>query len=149
MIPLMQAECVNAGWVTEEQFLEGLAAGNALPGPIATKMAVYVGWNEAGVAGLFAAVIGVTLPSLILMAVFSSLLLRYRDHRLVVGALAGVKPAVIGMLAFVAWDLAPAGITGVGSAILAVVAFVALVMKLHPAVVMVGAMMIGGLLFRP
>jgi chromate transporter len=149
MIPLMQAECVNAGWVTEAQFLEGLAVGNALPGPIATKMAVYVGWHEAGAPGLLAAVLGVTLPSLVLMATLSGLLLTYRDHKIVAGVLSGVRPAVVGMLAFVAYDLAPAGIVGWSGALLAFLAFGALVMKVHPAVVMIGAMTLGGLFFRP
>ena len=112
MIPLMQAECVDSGWVTEEQFLEGLALGNALPGPIATKMAVYVGWQEAGAPGLLAAVLGVTLPSLVLMGALTVLFFRLREQPVIAGILAGVKPAVIGMLAFVAWDLAPTGITG-------------------------------------
>lgn len=148
MIPLMQAECVNAGWVTDEQFLEGLAVGNALPGPIATKMAVYVGWHEAGTPGLLAALLGVTLPSLVLMAVLSGVLLAYREHKVVAGILSGVRPAVVGMLAFVAFDLAPAGIIGWGGALLAVASFAALVMKVHPALVMISAMALGGLFFR-
>jgi chromate transporter len=149
MIPLMQAECVNAGWVTDEQFLEGLAIGNALPGPIATKMALYVGWQDAGAPGLLAAVLGVTLPSLVLMATLSGVLIAYRDHKVVAGILSGVRPAVVGMLAFVAYDLAPAGIMGWGGALVAFLAFVALVMKMHPAVVMIMAMGLGGLFFRP
>ncbi len=148
MIPLMQAECVGAGWVTEEEFLEGLAAGNALPGPIATKMAVYVGWSESGVLGALAAVVGVTLPSVLLMGLVSAFVLRYREHPVVAGALAGVKPAVVGMLAFVAWDLAPSGITGVAGAVVAVLAFAALVAKVHPGLVMVGAMGLGAVAFR-
>ena len=148
MIPLMQAECVGAGWVTDEQFLEGLAVGNALPGPIATKMAIYVGWHESGLLGAAAALCGVVAPSVVLMGLLTALLLRYREHPMVVGAMKGVKPAVVGMLAFVAWDLAPAGITGLGGAVLAVLAFAALVAKLHPGLVMLGALLIGSLAFR-
>lgn len=148
MIPLMQTECVGAGWLTEEQFLEGLAVGNALPGPIAVKMAVYVGWHEAGAGGAAAALIGVTAPAVVLMLALSVVLLKYREHPVVAAALKGVKPAVVGMLAWVAWDLAPAGITGIGGAIVAVLAFAALVAKVHPGFVMVGALTIGALAFR-
>jgi len=149
MIPLMQAECVRAGWVTDEQFLEGLAAGSALPGPIATKMALYVGYVEAGPLGAAAAVLGVLLPSLVLMGALTGVLVRYREHPYVAGALSGVKPAVVGMLAFVVWDLGPSGVTGLATACLAVLAFAALVARVHPGIVMVLALLVGALAFRP
>lgn len=148
MIPLMQAECVGAGWISEAEFLEGLALGNALPGPIATKMALFVGWQTAGVSGAFAAILGVLLPSLAMMTVLMAVVVRYKEHPAMVGVLKGIKPAVIGMLAFVVWDLAPTGITGVGTAMLALVAFGALVLKVHPATVMVAAMCLGAVVWR-
>ena len=148
MIPLMQQECVGAGWVTEEQFLEGLAVGNALPGPIATKMAVYVGWHEAGALGAAAALGGVVLPSAALMAVLAGFILKYRDSHYIAAGLRGVKPAVVGMLAYVAWELAPSGIVGWSGALVAVAAFAALVYKVHPGFVMVGAMLVGAAFFR-
>ena len=44
MIPMMKAECVDTyAWVSEEQFLDALAAASALPGPIAVKMSVMIG----------------------------------------------------------------------------------------------------------
>jgi len=148
MIPLMQAECVTAGWVTEEQFLEGLAVGNALPGPIATKMALYVGYAEAGTLGAVAAVVGVLAPSLIMMSVLTGLILRYRENPWVAGALKGVKPAVVGMLAYVVWDLGPSGVTGYSTAVVAIVAFAALIARVHPGIVIVVAMLLGALAFR-
>lgn len=46
-IPLVEKEVVDRyGWVTENEFSEMLAMGNALPGPIATKMAGYIGFQE-------------------------------------------------------------------------------------------------------
>lgn len=143
MLPLMQGECVRSGWVSDEQFLEGLAIGQALPGPIATKMAVYVGYTEAGLPGALAALAGVVLPSVVLMVAISTVLIRYREHPVIAAALRGVKPAVVGMLAFVAWDLAPTGVQGAGTAAIALLAFAALVAKVHPAIVMAAAMGIG------
>ena len=148
MIPLMKAECVGQGWLTDDQFMEGLAAGNALPGPISVKMAIYVGWLEAGPMGALSAVIGVTAPSALLMVALTALVLKYREHPVVAGGLRGVKPAVVGMLAWVAWDLAPSGITGAAGALLAVAAFAALVLRVHPGIVMVGAMAFGAVALR-
>ena len=56
MIPLMQVECVQTqAWVTDEQFLEALAASSALPGPISIKMSVMIGAQTAGISGAIAA----------------------------------------------------------------------------------------------
>ena len=51
-IPLIEHEVVEKyGWMTKSEFSEVLALGNALPGPIATKMAAYIGYDVAGVFG--------------------------------------------------------------------------------------------------
>lgn len=148
MIPLMQAECVGAGWVSEVEFLEGLAVGNALPGPIAVKMAWYVGVSESGVLGGLAAVAGVVTPSVFLMAVLGALVMRYRQSPALSGALAGARPAVVGMLFFVALDLAPAGIGSLSAALIAVATIGALWMRVHPGFVMLLAMAVGMVVFR-
>jgi chromate transporter len=149
MLPLMQAECVRQGFVTDEQFIEGLAVGNSLPGPISTKMALYVGYQDSGVAGALAATAGVLAPSTVLMAALTVVLLRNRDNPYVAGALKGVKPVIVGMLAFVAVDLAPSGIASWFGAILAVAAFAALLARVHPGVVIAVAAVIGALALRP
>ena len=49
-IPLIQEEVVDkTAWLTEEQFVDYLAMGNTLPGPIATKMSVIIGYDLAGI----------------------------------------------------------------------------------------------------
>lgn len=148
MIPLMQQECVKGGFVTEDGFLEGLAIGNALPGPIATKLAVWVGWHHAGVAGAAVALSGLLLPSTVMIAIVGALLARYRHHPVVAGALLGLKPAMVGMLFFTAVELAPAGVKGSAGILLALAAFVALYARVHPALVVVAAMVVGGLWLR-
>ncbi|MCB9674157.1 MAG: chromate transporter [Alphaproteobacteria bacterium] len=148
MLPLMQQECVGNGFVTDEQFLEGLAVGNSLPGPIATKMALYVGWHDAGALGAAAALFGVLAPSSVLMGLLAGVLIQNRENPYVAGALKGVKPAIVGMLAFVAYDLAPTGITGWVGGILAVLAFAALVGKVHPGLVILVAAIFGALALR-
>ena len=148
MLPLMQAECVGNGFVTKDEFIEGLAVGNSLPGPISTKMALYVGWQDAGVGGAVAAVAGVLTPSMVLMAMLTAVILRNRDNPFVSGALKGVKPAIIGMLFFVAVDLAPSGITGWIGGVLGIVAFAALLARVHPGLVILGAAVFGALALR-
>jgi chromate transporter len=149
MIPLMQAECVDTqGWVTEQQFLDALAASAALPGPIAVKMSVMVGLQTAGVGGAMAALLGVVVPAVALISLLAGLLTQHRHAPVVSGAMRAVQPAVIGLLAWTVISLAPEGIRNVPSALLAGGALIALMLKVHPAVVIVFALGIGAIFMR-
>ena len=149
MIPLMQVECVQThGWVTDEQFLEALAAASALPGPIAVKMSVMIGAQTAGVPGAIAALVGVVVPAVTLISVLAGLLMQFRQAPAVSGAMRAVQPAVIGLLAWTVVSLAPDGIRSLHGALIAGGALVALMLKVHPAVVIVTAMGLGALFLR-
>lgn len=149
MIPLMQMECVEThGWVTDQQFLDALAASAALPGPIAVKMSVMVGAQTAGVGGAIAALLGVIVPSVTLISVLAGILLQYRQAPVVSGAMRAVQPAVIGLLAWTVISLAPEGIRNVPGALLAGGALIALMLKVHPALVIIGALGIGAIFMR-
>ena len=107
IIPLYEHEVVQRlGWMTQEEFGRALAFGNSLPGPIATKMAAYVGYQVAGVAGAAAALIGVVLPTAVMMVALYAALSRFSDHPAVQGAIRGVRPVVFVMLAMLAMDFA-------------------------------------------
>jgi len=149
MIPLMKTECVDTqGWLTEQQFLDGLAAANALPGPIAAKMSVYVGLEAASVPGAIMALIGVMAPGVILMTAAASLLLRFRDHEAVGGAMNALQPVVIGLLAWTVISLLPSGVRSWQGGVLAAAAVAAMALKIHPALIIVAALGIGAVWMR-
>ena len=148
MIPLMQREVQHGGWLTEPEFLDALALGNSLPGPIALKMAVFVGWKAGGMLGVLAALVGVSGPSIVLMAALSGAYLRYRDHAAVAGAMKAVRPIVVGMLAWTAVSLAPSGVKDWTGGAIAVGAIVALALEVHPALVVAVGMALGATLLR-
>lgn len=146
MIPLFQAEVVERHrWMTEAQFLDALAAGNALPGPISTKMALYIGYHVGGFTGAAAGLVGVLLPSTLLILAVSAFLVRHADSPRVAGALKAVRPVVVGMLAYVVIDMAPASMDGWLAVGLGLVALGLLFLKVHPAWLIVGAAVIGAL----
>ncbi len=151
MIPLIQAEVVELrGWLSRDAFLDAFAFGNALPGPIATKLAGYVGYQVAGVAGAIAGLLGVTAPTIVAMIALASAYTRHRDHELVRRFLAGVRPVVVALLALVVWDFAPAALlvapTWWGNLPLVAIALAATLASLrhdvHPALLIV----VGGVL---
>ena len=149
VIPLIRHECVDRyGWMSDAELLDALAFGNALPGPIAVKLAAHVGMQAGGWLGCLVALAALNLPSIAMMLGLAALYARYRDAPSVAGAMAGVRPAVVGLLAYTAWSLAPDGVRNVPAGVIALAAFVALVLKVHPAGVIAGAMGIGMFFLR-
>ena len=149
LIPLMKSECVDIrGWLTEQQFLDALAAGTALPGPLAAKMSVHVGVVAGGAPGAAVAFAAVMGPPALMMLVLAAILARTKDHPATKGALVAVKPVVIALLAWTAIDLAPMGLTNWRTIVLGVAALAALLLKVHPALVLASAVLIGALAFR-
>ena len=105
MVPLIQEEAVERQeWLTTEAFTDALAACQALPGPIATKMAFYVGQEEAGLAGGLLALLAILLPSTLAIAIAASLLLRLNKWPIGNRFLMGIRPAVIGLFLALAWQ---------------------------------------------
>lgn len=65
--------------MTRQEFGEVLAMGNALPGPIATKMAGYIGFEVAGVLGSLVALAATVIPTLVAMILLLNLLNKFKD----------------------------------------------------------------------
>jgi len=145
MIPLVQAEVVEGHhWFTAKEFVDTLAMGNALPGPIATKMAGYVGYRLAGLPGAVAGVTGIIMPSLVLMLALTGVLMMYKDTRYVQATLKAVRPVVIALLAVTIWEILPSSIIGWDTALIGIVAFAVVVgLQVHPALAILAAAMLG------
>jgi len=146
MIPLVQEEVVDVnGWLSTEEFVDALAMGNALPGPIVVKIATYVGYKLAGVAGLLSAVLGICLPALVLMLVMTALFFRFKDHPKVQATLQAVRPAVVGLLAMTIVDIWPSAIhKRWDSALIAVATLLAVtLLKVHPALAILATAVLG------
>ena len=146
VIPLMRAECVSRyAWMTDTEFLETLALGNTLPGPIAVKMAVAIGGHAAGGLGAVIALTALCLPGVAMMVGLAALFARFRDLPAVAGMLKGAKAAVVGMLIHTAIELAPGGVRDWKTALIAAAALLGLLAQVHPVWVMVGSLAAGAL----
>ena len=153
VIPLIKTEVVeNFRWLSNEEFADALAIGNTLPGPIATKMAAYIGYQVAGIAGSLVGLVATVLPTAVLMMALAALLFRYKDSGVVNGMIRGAKPVVwvlflllvIQFLPFVRPDKA-----GWVPAAIAVSAFVAAYyFNVNQAVIIAGSILLGGLFLR-
>ena len=105
---LMQRETTTVGWVTPDEFAEGLAIGNALPGPIAPQVSAYIGYKLAGIPGAIAGATGTVLPTTILMLIMITFFFGIKDSPTVQAMLKAVKPLVVGLLLWTTYDMAAA-----------------------------------------
>ena len=108
MLPLIQAEVVDGkGWVSADDFRAAIGAGYALPGPIATKMAFWVGFQAAGPIGGLVALIALLLPNTFAMMLLARLFFQdLRENVYVSGAVTGAGIGVIGLLGYITYDQA-------------------------------------------
>ena len=98
-IPLVQKEVVSKySWMDEDEFSDVLALGNALPGPIATKLAGYIGYRVGGFWGMLNGVLATIVPTIVLMIVLLTSLNAFKDESWVKGMSAAVVPVVAVML---------------------------------------------------
>ncbi len=156
VIPLIQKEAVSAGWMTREEFADVLALGNALPGPIATKMSAYIGYQIllgesrhmlGGILGAISGVLGMVVPSFILMLILGIGFLQFKDFPQVQGALKAVRPVIVGLLAYTAWTVVPTPVR-IDALVIAVLAFVSLVFfDVHPILLIVAATVFGAVVY--
>ena len=100
MLSLIHSEVVvNNAWLTNSQFTDIVAISQMTPGPIAINSATYIGYEVAGVAGSVVATVAVCLPALTLMMLLTHFFLKLRDNRYMKGAVRGMRPVVVGVIA--------------------------------------------------
>lgn len=87
------------GLVTQEQFANMVAISQITPGPLAINVATFVGHEFAGIPGAIIATVGVSLPAFILISIVCRMLKKFNDSWVVKGALKGIRPATIGLIA--------------------------------------------------
>ncbi|GAA0413477.1 MAG: chromate transporter [Bacillota bacterium] len=148
-IPLIENEVVTRyGWMNVQEFSEVLALGNALPGPIATKMAGYIGYDVAGIPGAAIGVFATVAPSLLLIIVLLSILYKYKNSPKVKRMTLYIRPVIGILLGVMAWRFFSESYEGIGlwqTVILMLVSYLLLErMKVHPAFVIIGALIYGG-----
>ncbi len=151
VLPLLQAAVVLPGWVTEAQFLTGYSAAQAVPGPLFTFSA-YLGAIEGpypnGWVGAVIALLGIYLPSFLLLLGVLPFWNSLRNQSAFQSALRGINAAVVGLLLAALYQ--PVWTSTIKNAydfLFALAAFGLLVIwKLPPWLVVLLAALVGGLL---
>src|SRR5205814_3874006 len=94
-IAMMEDEVVRRrGWLTRERFLDLLGATNLIPGPNSTEMAIHIGHDRAGWAGLVVAGACFILPAVAIVAAIAWVYVRYGALPEIAGVMYGIKPVI-------------------------------------------------------
>ena len=149
VIPYLHDAAVDGQhWLTEREFVDGLAMSGVLPAPLII-FSTFVGYVAGGLGGALAMTFGIFLPAFVLPIFFHRGLVRVAENPRIRPFLLGVAAAVIGLIAEVAVDILDASIVDVPTAILAAGAFAALTRwhgKLTVVAVVLGCGLVGAAL---
>src|SRR5438477_1551706 len=102
----MQQDLVDArGWISKEDYFEGLALAQLAPGPLAAQLAIYLGYVRAGVLGATAVGVAFVLPSFLMVLALSAAYVRFGGLAWMQGMFYGIGAAVIGIITRSAFKL--------------------------------------------
>ena len=106
MIPVIETEVSQHGWMTMQQFTDVIAIAGMSPGPIAANSAILVGYSTAGVTGAIISVLGILLPAIILVIVIATFFTKLHHYPIVQSMFYGLRPVVTSLIIYAAISFA-------------------------------------------
>ena len=146
-VALMRREFVaRRGWVEPDEFNRMFAACNLIPGPSSTELAIFMGHRRGGRRGMLIAGSCFLLPAALLMFGLAWAYLRWGQQPAALHLLAGVRPVVVGIMAWATIELARSMVGDWPRAGIAALAAVLLALGFAPALIVViagGSLVLG------
>jgi chromate transporter len=136
------------GWLNEDDFQQGVALCQAVPGATAMQCAAYVGLRVRRLPGAVAAYVGFGLPAFLLMLSLSIAYQRVGQAPAVTSMLAGLRVLVVALVANATWAFGRSSVKKLGEGAICLATAVLFFMRVSPFLIVVGAALAGALLFR-
>jgi len=138
-------------WFTQEEYLQGLAVAQTLPGPLAAQLAMWLGYVRKGFWGAVAAAVPFIGPPFVIVTVVAAIYVAFSGTTVIQALFYGIGPTVIALILRGAWKLLRVTVKDDRRlwAIFAVVAVVTFLVRSEVAVLFVVAGLIGVLLYAP
>jgi len=99
MLPLIQREVVDRGWMTKEDFIDLFSVAQSLPGIFAVNIAIFVGYKLKKIRGGVICALGSILPSFLIILAIALFFTQFKDNVWVEKAFKGLRPAVVALIA--------------------------------------------------
>lgn len=98
MIPLIEREVVNRGWLNKQDFMDLFAVTQSLPGIFAVNISIFVGYKLKSVTGSIVCALGTILPSFFIILGIALFFNHFQDNVWVVKIFNGIRPAVVALI---------------------------------------------------
>lgn len=106
VVGYMQRDLVEQrGWIGKQGFLNGVALGQTMPGPLAAQVAMWAGYLRRGALGATATAAVFIIPSFLMVTAVATLYVHYAGLPAVQSLFYGIAPAVMAIMAIAAWKL--------------------------------------------
>ncbi len=150
-IAMIHDEAVaRRGWFAEDQFLEGVAVCEMLPGPASTQMGIYTGYLRAGQLGALVAGLCFIAPAFFIVLALSWAYFKFQGVPQIEDLFLGISPVVIAIILGFCWKLGKKAIKDwPGLAIALVVLFLSLGFRANILLLFVLAGLVGLVVYRP
>ena len=129
LIAFLRADLTERwAWLTEQQLIDAVSAGQVTPGPVFTT-ATFIGYLLQGWAGAVLATAAIFAPGFLFVVATQPLIARLRASRTASGLLDGVVAASLGLMAAVTWQIGPSAIVDLPTAVIGAAAAAALLFR--------------------
>lgn len=106
IIPVIREEvAIKRNWVPDGDFMDMIAITQTAPGAVAINTSVYVGYRLFGIPGALTAVLGLILPSIIIITTIAIFFVKFNELPWVQSAFKGIRAAVASMILYAAFLL--------------------------------------------
>jgi chromate transporter len=99
MLPLIQREVVDRGWINKEDFIDLFSMAQSLPGIFAVNISIFVGYKLKKIKGGIVCALGTILPSFLIILLIALFFTGVKDNVWVERAFKGLRPAVVALIA--------------------------------------------------
>ena len=149
MIPLIEREIVDKKkWITQSDMIDIVAISQSFPGAVAVNTAIFIGRRVGGYIGALSALLGVVLPSFLIIIIVAKIFEYISSIDAVIAALKGVSSAVIALLVVTALRVGKANIKYKISPLITIIALILLlVIGIHPIYIIMLGIVLGLIIY--
>lgn len=98
MLPLIQREVVDRGWLSKEDFIDLFSVAQSLPGIFAVNISIFVGYKLKKNMGSVVCALGTILPSFLIILLIATFFTQVQDNEWVEKIFKGLRPAVVALI---------------------------------------------------
>lgn len=150
MIPVIEREVVEKrGWMKTKDIGDVFAIAESIPGSIAVNSSTFIGYRLAGVKGALAALLGVSIPTFIIVILLSIFFLKVQGHPVVEAAFEAIRATIVAFIVYAGIKIGKTALVDKMSVVFVVcVVVLLLLLHLHPVIFIILSAFVGMLLVK-